>query len=64
MITEKERMIEWLTRAAINVSNIKTEECSTDELLTQIRSNYTTIEVLKKVASGSAYMIGIMPPRQ
>lgn len=63
MITEKERMVEWLTRSAISVSQLKNEQNSSEELLAKIRSNYATIEVLKKVASGKAYMIGIMPPR-
>lgn len=63
MITEKERMIEWLERAAINVERLSKEQISTEERLRKIRECYATIEVLTKVASGTAYMVGIMPPR-
>lgn len=63
MITEKERMIEWLTRAAINVEKLSHEKLPVEDQLRKIRENYATIEVLTKVASGTAYMVGIMPPR-
>ena len=53
MVSEKDRMIEWLNRCKEQVQTIST--------LNDLRSNYDTISVLTKVAEGKAYMKGIAP---
>lgn len=63
MITNKDRMIEWLSRAADEVYSLRRKpRLSTDKALYAIRGNYDVIHVLTKVAKGDAYMLGINPP--
>ena len=67
-MTETQRILEWLVRVADDVRKIKlrydTEGVSEQELLDFIRQNYETLSVMKKVASGTAYMSGITPPKE
>jgi hypothetical protein len=66
-VTETQRILEWLVRVADDVREIKfrydTEGASEQELLDFIRQNYETLSVMTKVASGTAYMRGITPPK-
>jgi hypothetical protein len=67
-VTETQRILEWLVRVADEVRDIKArydaEGVSEQELLDFIRQNYETLSVMKKVASGTAYMSGITPPKE
>ena len=67
-MTETQRILEWLVRVADDVRKIKlrydTEGVSEQELLDFIRQNYETLSVMSKVASGTAYMSGITPPKE
>jgi hypothetical protein len=67
-VTETQRILEWLVRVADDVRKIKlrydTEGVSEQELLDFIRQNYETLSVMSKVASGTAYMSGITPPKE
>lgn len=67
-MTETQRILEWLVRVADEVRDIKArydaEGVSEQELLDFIRQNYETLSVMKKVASGTAYMSGITPPKE
>ena len=63
MISEKERMKEWLVRAAAEVNALRRRpRLATEKRLEIIRQNYDVINVLTKVAKGEAFMIGIPPP--
>lgn len=62
MVTEKERMIEWLKRSKNQVYNLRRKpRLSKDKALLAIRENYSIIGVLIQVAEGKAYMQGIAP---
>lgn len=62
MITEKQRLMEWLDRAANEVNSLrKKPRLANNKKLDIIRSNYGVISVLIKVARREAYMIGIPP---
>lgn len=62
MITEKERMMEWLDRAAQDIGDLKKKpRLSKQKKLQIIRENYNVISVLIKVANKEAYMVGIPP---
>lgn len=62
MITEKERIMEWLNRAADEISNLrKKPRLSKQKKLQIIRENYGIISVLIKVAKKEAYMVGVPP---
>jgi hypothetical protein len=67
-VTETQRILEWLVRVADEVRDIKArydaEGVSEQELLDFIHQNYETLSVMKKVASGTAYMSGITPPKE
>ncbi len=67
-MTETQRILEWLVRVADEVRDIKsrydTKGVSEQELLDFIRQNYETLSVMNKVASGTAYMSGITPPKE
>jgi hypothetical protein len=67
-VTETQRILEWLVRVADQVHEIKSrydaEGVSEQELLDFIRKNYETLSVMTKVASGTAYMSGITPPKE
>ena len=67
-MTGTQRILEWLVRVADEVRDIKArydaEGVSEQELLDFIRQNYETLSVMKKVASGTAYMSGITPPKE
>lgn len=58
MVTEKERMIEWLQSAASQLDKVVDSNLSHEERLLAIRHNYSVLDVLTKVASGKAYMTG------
>lgn len=63
MVTNKERMIEWLQRSADNISELrKKPRLAIDKKLAIIRQSYNTINVLTMVANGQAVMMGIAPP--
>jgi hypothetical protein len=63
MVTDKDRMIEWLTRAADQIYDLRRKpRLSTDKCLTVIRQNYSVLSVLIEVANGKAKMQGISPP--
>ena len=62
MVSDKERMAEWLKRAADEIHALRRKpRLSTDNCLEVIRQNYDVINVLTKVAQGKAYMKGIAP---
>lgn len=62
MVTNKDRMVEWLTRKADEMHALQQDpEMDTLQALAIIRSNYEVINVLTKVAKGDAYMKGIKP---
>jgi hypothetical protein len=64
-MTETERVVVWLTRVEESINAIKyaydKKTISKADLLEFIRDNYETLSVMKKVASGNAYMKGIPP---
>jgi hypothetical protein len=66
MVTETQRIEEWLVRVASSVRELK-EKLATgmtsEELLEAIRQNYEILSVMRKVSTGSAYMRGINPPK-
>jgi len=63
MVTDKDRMIEWLNRVAGEVYALRRKpRLGTDKCLAAIRQNYDVINVLTKVANGDARMQGIAPP--
>lgn len=62
MITEKDRLKEWLKRVSEEVYSLRRKpRLSSEKKLNAIRSNYNVISVLIKVAEGKAYMLGIPP---
>jgi len=63
MINSSAQVKEWLLRVADDVSSTRQKKCSTDDLLNLIRQNYEVLNVMRKVASGTAYMRGISPPK-
>lgn len=63
MVTNKDRMKEWLKRSADDVNAFRRKSrLSTDKKLTFIRQSYNVIFVLTMVAEGKANLIGIAPP--
>lgn len=63
MVTNKERMVEWLRRSADQVHELRCKpRLATDKRLALIRENYNVINVLTMVADGRAFMMGIAPP--
>jgi hypothetical protein len=65
MVSNKDRMIEWLNRTADEVYALRRKpNLSKDKALYAIRGNYNVISVLIKVAQGDAFMLGIKPPDQ
>jgi hypothetical protein len=63
MVTDKDRMIEWLTRTADQIYDLRRKpRLSNDKCLAEIRQNYSVIAVLIDVANGKAKMQGISPP--
>ena len=62
MITEKDRIIEWLNRAAEHVAQLrKKPRLKKQKKLELLRSNYNTINIITKVVSGKGFMLGIPP---
>jgi len=61
MISEKDRLKEWLERVADDISKLKSANISKDEKLKSIRENYDILSVLTKVANGRAFMVGVPP---
>jgi hypothetical protein len=62
MIGDKERITEWLTRAADEINSLRRKDTlPVDEHLQTIRQNYNIIQVLTLVAQGKAFMRGIAP---
>lgn len=64
MVTEKERIKEWLARVAANIEIIKSQETSNLEKLNLIQENYEVLSVLIKVSKGDAFMVGVPPISQ
>lgn len=63
MVTNKERMIEWLTRSADDINALRRKpRLSYDKKIQFIRQSYSIISVLTMVAEGKATMMGIAPP--
>lgn len=63
MVTNKDRMKEWLKRSADDVNAFRRKSrLSTDKKLLFIRQSYNVIFVLTMVAEGKANLIGIAPP--
>ena len=59
MISERDRLVEWISRVEREICDIKQNPGSTkEEKLKRIRNNYSIISVLTKVASKEAYMVG------
>jgi hypothetical protein len=62
MVTEKDRMVEWLKRVSNQVEEISNkQDLSNSEKLDFIRQSYSIINVLTIVARNEAYMLGISP---
>ena len=59
MITEKERITEWLSRVVAQVDTIKSTSTTKEQKLKLIQENYQVLAVLTKVASRHAYMVGV-----
>jgi hypothetical protein len=63
MITECEKIHEWLTRVSREASLLGIiRRQSPAECLTAIRNNYGTLAVMIKVAQGKVRMQGVKPP--
>ena len=63
MLTECEKVHEWLTRVSKEASLLGIiKRQSPIECLTAIRNNYTTLAVMVKVAEGKVRMQGAKPP--
>lgn len=63
MTNDKERMIEWLNRAANDVKSLrKKSRLAKDKKLNIIRESYGVLYTLTMVAEGKAIMMGIAPP--
>ena len=59
MISERDRLVEWISRVEQEIKDIKRQPGITkEEKLSKIRNNYSIISVLTKVASKEAYMVG------
>lgn len=61
MVTDKERITEWLTRVATGLDEIKNSKKPNDEKIQMLQENYDILLVLTKVAAGTAFMVGIPP---
>ena len=62
MVTEKQRLEEWLKRVADDVYALRRKpRLSKEKKLEAIRSTYAVLSVLLKVANREAYMLGIPP---
>ncbi len=64
MISEKERIKEWLSRVYNEVDTMKLPNTSKQDKLDMIKENYKILAVLTKVATGNAYLVGIPPINQ
>jgi hypothetical protein len=63
MTNDKERMIEWLNRAASDVNSLRRKSrLAKDKKLLIIRQSYNVLYTLTMVAEGKAIMMGIAPP--
>jgi len=63
-MTDAERMKEWLTRVADDVSELrKKPRMGKAKKLAAIRQSYDVLSVMIKVAQGTVYMKGISPPK-
>lgn len=63
MVTEQDRILEWLNRSANQIKELrKKPRLAREKHLAMIRENYQIINVLTMVTKGEAYMIGIAPP--
>jgi hypothetical protein len=63
MVNSSVQMREWLLRVADEVNAMRCKKGDSAELLELIRQNYDVLNVMRKVASGTAYMRGISPPK-
>lgn len=62
MISEKEKLAEWLLRVADDVNKTRSNKnLSKRDLLTSIRQSYAIISVLIKVANGQGTILGTPP---
>lgn len=62
MISEKEKLAEWLLRVADSVSETKlNNQLTKQQLLTSVRQSYAIISVLIKVANGQGTILGTPP---
>ncbi len=62
MVTDNERMVEWLQRSADQIHALRRKpRLSTEKCLESVRENYNVINVLTMVAENKAYMLGISP---
>ena len=65
MITECEKIHEWLTRVSKEASLLGIiKRQSPAQCLTAIRNNYTILAVMVKVAEGKVRMQGAKPPER
>ena len=64
MISEKERIKEWLSRVSDEVNTMKLPNASKQDKLDMIKENYKILAVLTKVAAGDAYLVGVPPINQ
>jgi hypothetical protein len=63
MTSSSAQIKEWLLRVADDVNSMRQKDCSSAGLLDLIRQNYEVLNVMRKVALGTAYMRGISPPK-
>lgn len=62
MVTEKDRMKEWLRRNANEINSLKKDaNLGPMDKLHFIRQSYSIINVLTMVAENKAFMLGIAP---
>ena len=61
MISERDKLVEWLSRVANDVGSLDQQTRSREQLIAEIRKNYEIISVLIKVASGNATIVGTPP---
>lgn len=61
MVTDKERITEWLSRVASELDEINKSSKLSAEKIQMVRENYDILLVLTKVAAGTAFMVGIPP---
>ena len=64
MISEKDRIKEWLRRVASEINDVKATSISKDDKLDIIKNNYEVLSVLTKVATGKAFLVGVPPINQ